>query len=42
MFLITINKSVPEMSIPLPAGGAAAHFAPIGLPPMFLIFVSKE
>ena len=36
MFLITINKSVPEMSIPLLTGGAAAPFAPIGLPPMIL------
>ena len=34
MFLITINKSVPEMSVPLLTGGAAALFAPIGLPPM--------
>ena len=37
MFLITINKSVPEMSIPLLTAGAAAPFAPIGLPPMVLL-----
>ena len=34
MFLIIINKSVPEISIPLLTGGAAALFAPIGLVPM--------
>ena len=41
MFLIIINKSVPEISIPLLREGAAAHFAPIGLPPIIMfIFVS--
>ena len=34
MFLMIINKSVPEISIPLLTGGAAALFAPIGLAPM--------
>ena len=36
MFLITINKSVPEMSITLLTGGAAALSALIGLPPMLI------
>ena len=31
MFLMIINKSVPEISIPLLTGGAAALFASIGL-----------
>ena len=34
MFLIIINKSVPEISIPLLTEGAAALFASIGLAPM--------
>ena len=35
MFLIIINKSVPEISIPLLTGGAAALFASIGLALMY-------
>ena len=34
MFLMIINKSVPEISIPLLTGDAAALFAPLGLVPM--------
>ena len=34
MFLMIINKSVPEISIPLLIGGAAALFGSICLAPM--------
>ena len=34
MFLKTVNKSVPDMSIPFLTEGAAALFASICLPPM--------
>ena len=45
MFLMIINKSVPEISIPLLTGGAAALFASICLPPMYkllfqLVYIS--
>ena len=42
MFLMIINKSVPEISIPLLTGGAAALFASICLAPMHITtFFSK-
>ena len=37
MFLIIINKSVPEISIPLLKGGVTALFGPIGLAPMHMM-----
>ena len=42
MFLMIINKSVPEISIPLLTGGAAALFASICLAPMISLITLEE